>query len=190
MKLVELVDNSKTDKNTVHSYLDLYETFLEKKKFTAKNVLEVGIGNFGPKNGGSIKLWRDYFCSANIYGLDILPKNRVIDELFNDQRIKLFTSTDAYDPFFVRDNLSEIKFDFVIDDGPHTLKSMQDFILLYSPLLTDDGILIIEDVQSIDWFGKLRDATPRKLRDQIKTYDLRGVKGRCDDILFIIDKSI
>lgn len=46
----------------------------------------MGIGDFGAKNGGSIKLWRDFFTNATIYGLDILPINRVIDELLNDEK--------------------------------------------------------------------------------------------------------
>lgn len=32
MSLIDLVDNSKTDKNTIHSYLPLYEQLLNKKK--------------------------------------------------------------------------------------------------------------------------------------------------------------
>jgi hypothetical protein len=39
MSLTELVDNTKTDKNTVHSYLELYQTLLFNKKETAKDVL-------------------------------------------------------------------------------------------------------------------------------------------------------
>ena len=46
MSLVELVNNERTDKNTTHSYLDLYETLLSSKKETAKNVLEIGWFNF------------------------------------------------------------------------------------------------------------------------------------------------
>ena len=53
MSLEVIVDNSKTDKNTLHSYLPLYQNLLTSKKETAKNVLEVGI-----YQGGSIKLWR------------------------------------------------------------------------------------------------------------------------------------
>jgi len=49
MSLQQIVDNSKTDKNTVHSYLPLYQKLLESKKETAKNILEVGIGDFGKK---------------------------------------------------------------------------------------------------------------------------------------------
>jgi hypothetical protein len=41
--LSEIVDNSLTDKNTLHSYLDLYYSLLHKKKYTAQNILEIGI---------------------------------------------------------------------------------------------------------------------------------------------------
>ena len=40
MSLIELVDNSRTDKNTTHSYLDLYEKLLFSKKETPKNLKE------------------------------------------------------------------------------------------------------------------------------------------------------
>jgi len=43
MSLEQLVDNERTDKNTVHSYLPLYQELLKSKKETAQNVLEVGI---------------------------------------------------------------------------------------------------------------------------------------------------
>ena len=191
MNLAEIVDNLSTDKNTVHSYLELYQKLLSSKKETAKNVLEVGIGDFGEKNGGSIKLWKDYFTHATIYGLDILPINRVMDELLNDDRIILYTSTDAYNnDFFTTQFLNKnIKCDFMLDDGPHTLESMQQFIKLYSQIMTDDGILIVEDVQSWDWIEILTNEVPEHLKQFIKVYDLRPNKNRYDDIVFTIDKS-
>ena len=192
MKLSEIVDSFYTDKNTTHDYLDLYEELLFKKKYTAKNVLEIGIGDFGEKNGGSIKLWRDYFETATIYGVDILPINRVIDELINDKRVILYTSTNAYDENFVKTHFLDknIKCDFMLDDGPHTLESMKQFIYLYSQIMSDDGILVIEDVQSIDWIETLENAVPNDLKQFIKVYDLRKNKNRYDDIVFTIDKSI
>jgi hypothetical protein len=191
MKLFDLVNDKNTDKNTTHSYLTLYEYLLKNKKDSAKNILEVGIGNFGEKNGGSIKLWYDYFTNATIYGLDILPINRVMDELLNNNRIMLYTSTDAYNNnFFTNQFLNKnIKFDFMLDDGPHTLESMKKFINLYSQIMTDDGILIVEDVQSIDWIDILKNEVPENLKKYIKIYDLREIKGRYDDIVFTIDKS-
>jgi len=57
--LIDIVDNLRTDKNTFHSYLNLYENLLKSKKYSAKNILEVGI-----YKGGSIKMWKDYFVNA------------------------------------------------------------------------------------------------------------------------------
>ena len=76
MSLEQIVDNTRTDKNTTHSYLPLYESLFKNKKETAQNILEIGI-----QNGGSIKLWRDYFINATIYGLDIIH----IDPIPNPQ---------------------------------------------------------------------------------------------------------
>jgi hypothetical protein len=189
--LEELAHGSSTDKNTTHSYLPLYQSLLESKRETARNVLEIGIGDFGPKNGGSIKLWADYFTSATIYGLDILPRERVMDELLNDDRVVLFTSTDAYDVgFFTTHFLApRVTCDVLIDDGPHTLESMKQFIRLYSQLMTDDGILILEDVPTWDWIDILCNEVPDHLKPFIKVYDLRPNKNRFDDIVFTIDRS-
>lgn len=183
-------NNKYTDKGTTHSYLELYETLLKPIQDTAKNVLEVGIGNFGPKNGGSLLLWKNYFTEATIYGIDILPLNRVLDELINDQSIKLYCEYDAYNKDFISKYLSNIKFDFLLDDGPHTLKSQKEFIELYSPLLSENGILIIEDVQKIEWLEELKNKTPEHLKQYIKIYDLRENKKRYDDIVFTIDKVV
>ncbi len=184
MSLEELADNEKTDKNTVHAYLPLYQSLLEGKKDTAKNVLEIGI-----KNGGSIKLWSDFFTNATVYAIDI--QKDIPPQLLNNEKIVLYMSTNAYDEeifknIFLNNN---IKYDFILDDGPHTLDSMIKFIKLYSQIITDDGILMIEDVQSWDWIDKLKDAVPEDLKKYIKTYDLRNKKNRWDDIVFTIDKQ-
>ena len=185
MSLVEIADNERTDKNTVHSYLPLYQELLKGKKDTAKNVLEVGI-----YTGGSIKLWSDFFPNATTYGLDIIADYHIWDELKNKDRIKLYTSYDAYNDGDFNTNFlnKDTRFDFMLDDGPHTLESMKQFIKLYSQVMTDDGILIIEDVQSYDWIEVLKNEVPEHLKKYIKVYDLRQNKGRYDDIVFSIDK--
>ena len=191
--LKSLADNTRTDKNTVHSYLDLYETLLNKKKNTAKNVLEVGIGdgNASRGNGGSIMLWHNYFQNATVYALDIQHIDKIWDELKNNDRIQLYTSTNAYDEKQFKETFLDknIKCDFMLDDGPHTLESMIDFIRFYSQIMTDDGILIIEDVQKWEWIDILKTHVPESLKQYVKVYDLRANKGRYDDIVFTIDKS-
>lgn len=187
MSLVELADNSRTDKNTVHSYLPLYQQLLIHKKETAKNVLEVGV-----HHGGSIKLWSDFFTNATVHGLDIIHINTVWPEIRNKNNIILHTSCDAYNYDYFNTNFKSknIQFDFMLDDGPHTLDSMKNFITMYSQLMTDDGILIIEDVQSWDWIKILENTVPEHLQKFVKIYDLRPNKNRYDDIVFTIDKSI
>ena len=191
MSLEEIVDNKRTDKNTVHSYLPLYQKLLKNKKETAKHVLEIGIGDWhqGITNGGSIKLWHDYFTNATIYALDICPLEKVWDGIKNNNRIIIY-SNDAYNYDFFKTNFLDknIKCDFMLDDGPHTLNSMIQFIKLYSQIMTDDGILIIEDVQSWDWIDILKNEVPENLKSFIQIYDLRSNKNRYDDIVFTIDK--
>jgi hypothetical protein len=185
MSLEQLADNSRTDKNTTHSYLPLYQQLLISKKETAKNVLEIGICL-----GGSIKLWSDFFTNATVYGLDIMNIENVWNGIKNNKKIILYTSADAYNNnFFITHFLNKnIKCDFMLDDGPHTLESMKQFIKLYSQIMTDDGILIIEDVQSWDWIDILKNEVPEHLKQFIKIYDLRPNKNRYDDIVFTIDK--
>ena len=66
---------------------------------------------------------------------------------------------------------------------------MIKFITFYSGLLTNDGILVIEDIQSYDWIELLIGAVPNELKQYIKVYDLRKIKQRYDDIVFVIDKT-
>jgi hypothetical protein len=189
MSLEQLVDNERTDKNTVHSYLPLYQELLKSKKETAQNVLEVGI-----YKGGSIKLWSDFFTNATIYGLDdgtdIISINDTLEDLKNKNNIKLYLSHDAYDEGVFKLNFldKDVKFDLLLDDGPHSLESMIKFIKLYSQIMTDDGILIIEDVQEYELIEILKYVVPDHLKKYIKVYDLRKNKNRWDDIVFSIDK--
>ena len=60
--------------------------------------------------------------------------------------------------------------------------------LLADRLLSETGILIIEDVQSIEWLSALTAAVPHDLQKYIHTFDLRDIKGRYDDIVFVVDK--
>lgn len=186
--LASLVDNTKTDKNTTHSYLDLYEDILKEKKYSAKNIIEIGIGDFGEKNGGSIKMWRDYFPNATVFGVDILTKDRVMDELLEDERVVIFTETDGYNIDFVNREINNIKFDFAIDDGPHTLESMVQFVRLYHTILADDGVLIVEDIPQLEWLEILAKEIPQDMIHCVQGYDLRSVKNRFDDIVFVFDK--
>ena len=192
--LIDLIDNYLTDKNTSHSYISTYERLFSSKKMFKNNILEIGIGE--PKqnkeNGGSIKLWFDYFPNSTIYGLDIIDISNVNDIIKNNDRIKLFTSINAYDTTFIENTFvkNDIKFDILLDDGPHTLDSMIFFVTHYLPLLNETGVLVIEDIPDITWINILIQNVPEEYRKFIQIEDLRHVKNRWDDIMFIINKAL
>ena len=50
-------------------------------------------------------------------------------------------------------------------------------------------IIVLEDIQNIDWIPQLINATPNHLKTYIEIYDLRYIKGRWDDILFVINTN-
>lgn len=185
----DIADNSLTDKNTAHPYFHVYEPLLYPKRSTAKNILEVGI-----YHGGSIQLWRDWFPKAQIYGVDICDPTFIKSKnILNDNNIKLFTNTNGYDDAFIKTNFQDksIKFDMMLDDGPHTLESNILFIQKYLPLLAEDGILIIEDIQDFSFIDLLIKCVPNDFQKYIQIYDLRQIKNcRYDDILFVINKTI
>jgi cephalosporin hydroxylase len=188
MLLKDIVDNERTDKNTLHSYLDLYYELLAPLQYRARNVLEVGV--FA---GGSIKLWHDFFPNATVYGIDNLTLEQMqLEEcITNNPRVILKTGVDGYSEDFVKTNFvnRHIQYDFMLDDGPHTLESMITFIKLYSQLMSDIGILIVEDVKSLEWIAVMYEHVPEHLKQYVHVYDLRQNKGRYDDIVFVINKN-
>ncbi len=178
--LDKIVDNRFTDKNTTHSYLETYEKLLKDTHLSCKNVLEIGI-----QRGGSIKLWNDYFINANIYGIDIDEGPKFLEKFKRVKCLKMNAySQDSID-YFSNQN---IKFDFIIDDGPHTLESMIFMLIHYSKLLTPTGILIIEDIPSMEW-AYLFERITNKYKENTHIYDLRENKGRYDDIVFTFTNS-
>jgi SAM-dependent methyltransferase len=170
-----------TDKNFVHSYIHVYESLLEPIRFTSTNVLEIGINT-----GNSHRMWRDYFPNANIYGLDI---ENFCNGLIGEERITA-KFTNAYTEECIK-SLENIQFDVIIDDGPHTLESQIFVVENYCDLLTENGILVIEDIPDINWIPILSSRVPDELKILSYGIDRRWAPNSSwyhDEIFFIIDK--
>ena len=80
------------------------------------------------------------------------------------------------------------EYDIIIDDGPHTIETLQKCIEYYLPKLKEGGVMVLEDVQDTSWFPILLDSTPDEYKDKTECIDLRENLGRYDDLLFIIRK--
>lgn len=184
-ELFETTDYA-TDKLSAHSYIPIYERLFQKRKDKVLNVLEIGIGS-----GGSLQLWNDYFQNADIYGIDPDIIHEYLDCFPRIHQIK----DDAYTAKCIEDNFTSqnIKFDIVVDDGPHNKLSQMMAMQLYFPLLTDDGIIIIEDVQDYlepgTWIKSIIESLPKYYQNFAQVIDLRHLNKSPDDLLIVLDKS-
>lgn len=181
MELQELIKTKHyiTDKFDGHCYLGTYNSlFSPAMQDNVKNVLEVGI-----QQGHSLLVWRDLFLNAKVYGADIDLSALIINA--NEPRISV-AGGNAYDLNFIKNNYSDIKFDVIIDDGPHTLESMLFFASHYSSLLAPNGIMVVEDIPVFEWTTSIKNALPEHLKSKSHAVDLRYINNRWDDIMFIV----
>ena len=180
MNLHSLASN--TDKSFDHQYIHIYESLFEPIRSRVKNILEIGIWQ-----GDSHKMWRDYFPSATVYGIDVNIDS--CKTLENQQRIESIYG-DAYSQDIL--NLfKDIQFDVIIDDGPHTLQSQIECVKLYAPLLSSNGILVIEDIPHPEWIYTIAENVAPEFRAYMYGIDRRIAPNRHsinDEIMFIIDK--
>ena len=132
------ISDNKSDKEYLHKYIsNFYDLKIAHRKLDKINILEIGV-----QYGHSIKLWENYFKNATIYGLDIENK---IEHIYPDRVNIIFIDAYSEDALNYFKNLS-IKFDIIIDDGPHCFDSQNFFCKNYPNLLNKDGIIIVEDV--------------------------------------------
>lgn len=182
MKLQELMltKNPKfwTDKGCCHSYTDYYDSLFEKYIDKPVKILEVGIFR-----GASLYLWDNYFKhkDTKIYGLDI--QNTIYPELIKlyTDRVNITTGKDCYIEENIPEDVKNEKWDIIIDDGSHVLQHQLDFYKIYEKFLSEDGILIIEDVQSVENLDIITNTYT-----DLTQIDLRKNKDRYDDLLAVL----
>lgn len=133
-----------------HTYTPFYYDFFKDRRTEIKKVLEFGIGlpymGRGKMGivGASLRMWRDFFPNAQIYGVDILEECR-----FEDERIQTFI-LDERDDDAVIDLINTIgaDIDIVIDDANHSYRTQAHLCWTLLPVLHPDVTYIIEDVRS------------------------------------------
>lgn len=176
-----------TDKCTNHSYGEIYDEVLSSFRDKKGDILEIGV-----YNGASMVLWNEYLKNFNVFGVDcddqITDNHKYYFEQYPEKITIDFKN--AYDQEYIDIAKSRCPdgYDIIIDDGPHTLESQVSFIKLYSNLLKDDGVMIIEDIQDIDFVSTLIEQISEDYEYYL--YDNREVKGRYDDIVLTIKRKV
>lgn len=169
--LCKLAYKYKTDKcpQIKHSYTPFYYELLKDKDI--KKVLELGIAK-----GGSLRMWRDFFPKAQIYGLDIVEET-----LIQEERITSYLCDETKEKD-LRDVIKKIgsDIDLFIDDGSHRSNHQIFAAKILRPLLKN-AIYIIEDV-------KLPGTLKRKLNVEIPALNRKyRIKKYSSDRLAIVN---
>lgn len=157
------------------AYAPAYEHLCEPLRHITGYVAECGVDG-----GGSLAMWRDYFKhDSPIIGIDINP---CPDAIKGDEWNIKHIQRDAYEMHCVQFLTLYEPFKLLIDDGSHFLEHQIFFCSNYPRLLHQKGLLIVEDVQSIDHIETLAKSLPEGMFSM--AIDLRH-HGRYDNILFV-----
>jgi hypothetical protein len=179
-----------------HTYADYYASLFRHCRKYIKNVFECGIGtnnpnflyNMGVKAtpGASLRLWRDYFPIANIFGADI---DR--DILIEEDRIATFY-VDQTDPKSIADlwrNIQVTEFDLMLDDGLHTFEGGKILFEHSINNLSEEGIYIIEDVVPQDLLLFKKYFSDKNFKVEYISLMRPGLPILSDNNLVVIRKS-
>ena len=200
--LCEIMKRNGSDKGLgKHNYTILYYEFFKSMIDEEINLFEMGIGtnnteiasNMGVygKPGASLRGWKEFFKNAKIYGADIDS-----DIIFEEDRIKTFvcdqTDISSIKEMWENDDLKNLRFDIIIDDGLHEFNANLTFFENSIHKLKKDGYYVIEDLSSycIEEFDKI-------IPDLEKTYKgfkftiihLHNVENYYDNNLLLIKRN-
>jgi len=188
MKLKELyrVNRHTTDKGGSrpgnHSYLELYDELFPRLQHRTGRILEIGV-----ETGDSLNLWAEYFINSEVYGIEC--------DMFNisiplHPHVKVL-GMNAY----CKETLALLKwigkFDVIIDDAAHILGQQKYFIQHYWELLSEDGIMIIEEAAEDEMEDKRKCAQelislfPIEFQKHTIQDDRRLIKNHPGDYLII-----
>lgn len=184
-RLSQLAVNYGCDKDPsiFHGYTPFYDELLKYRQ--VNRVLEIGIGTTNAMKhlktyepGASLRMWRDYFPSAGIWGLD-----NDASVMFEEERIHTMVCDQSSEES-LRETARKLggKFDFILDDGSHQLNHQALTAAILIPLLlSPTGVYVIEDVI---WRKELYSMLP--FPTEVKIFNLNRTP---DDCVFVIEGS-
>jgi len=130
-----------TDKSSkMHFYTRHYETYFESMRDLPFKLLEIGV-----QTGASLRMWKQYFPKAEIYGLDYYDCGPFIED-----RIKIIQGAQR-DPKTLEKVMAEGAFDVIIDDGSHKNPDILASFEYLFPRMNPSGLYVIEDMNVCYW---------------------------------------
>lgn len=117
------------------SFLEIYQSYFAPIRGLVQQVLEIGV-----LKGFSLRMWKDYFPTATVWGVDIDPRAQI--EGRANLRVVWGSQTD---PKALAKVASGEPLDIVIDDGSHVVDHMVESLRLLWSRVRPGGFYVIED---------------------------------------------
>lgn len=196
MNLSEVGKKYNTDKNE-HGFLPFYEEIIRHKKNENLTIMEIGVFY-----GESVKMWNEYLPNSIIYAADwwtgmqgngsfFENSKKFIEESKNYDRIKLIDldQSDVNNIKKVCNDLSNVKFDLILDDASHKSRDQQITFKHMWKLIKPGGYFIIEDIHTSLYdkysYGVLEDnsnSTLTMLVNYLETGKMKSVYDNFEDL--------
>lgn len=182
-QLSNIISNNKLSQE----HLKLYERLFCNMRPNVKNIL------FVINNNNSINFihWKNYFPNLKLH---IFMINNQIDIVKGDKESKdclvnyydfsKLTQVDFINKEFRQNNNT---FDIIINKIPY--QSSKKFIELYSPLLKEDGFLLVENIMTGYCFRNFIKYIPVYLEHYLQTIDLRTNDEPANGFTILLNKN-
>ena len=184
-ELCEIMSKHGSDKSScVHNYTLIYSELFKNIKASANHFFELGIGTIN--SGASLRGWKEYFTSANIYGADILD-----EVLFTEHRIQTY-QCDQLDKKSISKlwyKFKDVEFDVILEDGLHTYEANIHFFENSFFKVKKGGYYIIEDI--VEKYTFLYEEYFENCKNQFEEYQILKLDNDInpnDNVLVIIKK--
>ena len=170
-KLTRLAIKYKTDKWGKHHYTPIYYQLFHNnsKRRKVHKVLEIGVAE-----GAGVRMFRDFFTNAVIFGAEIDKKRCFVEEGIQVFRCNQASPDDLRGLFTV----IGLDIDLIVDDGSHKPEDQVFTCLSVLPLIKKGCVYVIEDVAD--------EKILEPIKKEFSQAKLERVGKRYDDRLLII----
>lgn len=169
--------------NFVPDFISIYEKKLGrfKNSDTTKKILLLG-----STSQKKLDFFTNYFNDSIIY---VYNEDNIVYKNIDESIIK----NEDY-PFMIEEvdklKRSNKTFDIILTQGQISIDNFMFIAKNYINLLEKDGIIIFENIQTLDNISKIIDSIPLDIKNKIEIHDLRRINGKYDNICIIMDKHI
>jgi Methyltransferase domain len=138
-RLYDIGSRHATDKAGERQLLYVYEEYFEPLRETELVLVEIGV-----LGGASLRMWREYFPRARIFGIDVDPEAKI----HADDRITILIGSQSDTRFL--DTVLEAtgRPDIVLDDGSHHARDQITTLLHLWRHVKPGGTYVVEDLHT------------------------------------------